>query len=296
MKNKIYLIPVLMVFFLVIQQKDLKSQSFTSSNPHDSILFEGAKENDLVKKSDNCVVNVSWVRGHVIGTHHETKFIRVKDCGVEERLVPQDTVRRGQLLEKDEVEVGEDNDIETGDDGKIIFRLSDGSELVLGPNSKINISKWYCNDPHPVLSFISKTAGKIWFQIEKAVGGAKWEVKTEAAIIGNRGTTFAVENGDKTTTVKVYDGAVEFNQNFGSEATKSQEEQIKQLNEDFQNGKISMEEYSSKMKEFVDWNLKNRGSDYQVIVNAGYKSTITGIDKATEPEPFDVNADRWWEK
>src|SRR5437867_2554631 len=292
MKNKIYLLPVLMVFFLVMQPKNLKSQSFTSSNPHDSILFDGAKSNDLLKTPDKCVVYVNWVRGHVIATHHEKKLVHVVECGIEQGWVAQDTIRRGQLLEKDEVEVGNNNDIETGDDGEVKLSLSDGSVLVVGPNSKLNISNWYCNDPHPVLSFISKTAGKIWFEIEKAVGGSKWEIKTEMAIIGNRGTKFTVENGDKTTTVKVYDGAVEFNQNFGSEANKSKEEEIKQLNEDFQNGKISMEEYSAKMKEFVEWNVKNRGTDYQVIVNAGYKRTISGADKPTDRVSFDVNVDR----
>jgi septation ring formation regulator EzrA len=99
----------------------------------------------------------------------------------------------------------------------------------------------------------------------------------------------------------VYEGSVEFRQNFEGEGfkkgTEDWQEEMKKLNEDFQNGKITAQEYKEKFAEIQNKIKSNISTDpnYFVTVNAGYKSSITDANKPTDPEPFDTNADRWWE-
>jgi hypothetical protein len=71
---------------------------------------------------------------------------------------------------------------------------------------------------------------------------------------------------------------------------------MQKLGDDYQNGKISLEEYIKKItvlqKEMTD-NMPQVG----ITVNAGYESKIVGTgSNPTEPVTFDTNDNRWWEK
>ena len=90
-------------------------------------------------------------------------------------------------------------------------KLADGSVLRVGPSSKVELS---------VAAFgrtveerkVSATlvVGKVWANVAKAVGGEqRFEVKTENAVAGVRGTTFRVDAAtDRSVVVKVYSGTV----------------------------------------------------------------------------------------
>ncbi len=101
--------------------------------------------------------------------------------------------------------------LKTGEDSRAELKYPDGSIVRLGPASVLKLEG---------VSFDGKTkqvhaestlvAGQAWAKVAKLVGGdAKFEVKTQNAVAGVRGTVFRVNiEKDKATLVKVYTGAV----------------------------------------------------------------------------------------
>jgi len=69
---------------------------------------------------------------------------------------------------------------------------------------------------------------------------------------------------------------------------------MKKLAEDYQGGKISIEEFTKKMQEFQK-EMTEFLSGNEITVNAGFESRITGTDKPTDPVPIDANEKPWWE-
>jgi hypothetical protein len=191
--------------------------------------------------------------------------------------------------------------VKTEDDGALLLGFKDGSEIVIGPDTKLAIPRDYCKyESSYNLELIDD--GKITI---RSSGKTTLNITTRRSVSSNKKTQYTVEivkDGDKTTDIlKVYEGSVEFRQNFQGEGfkkgTKDREEEMKKLNEDLQSGKITKEEFAKKMLEIQNKIKEDTSTDpnYFVTVNAGYMSSITDANKPTDPEPFDTNADRWWE-
>jgi hypothetical protein len=107
--------------------------------------------------------------------------------------------------------VFQDDLIETLDKARLELRLADKSVIRLGPNSKTQLkSAAFEGGPDKRKFSASLLLGNVWAKVTSAVGGdAKFEVETENAVAGVRGTTFRVDaRADKTTLVKVYAGTV----------------------------------------------------------------------------------------
>ncbi len=101
--------------------------------------------------------------------------------------------------------------IETQRRTRLEVRLADQSVLRLGPLSRAEVeSAVFGKTPEDRKVTARLAVGQVWANVAKAVGGeARFEVKTENAVAGVRGTTFRVDAAtDRSVVVKVYAGTV----------------------------------------------------------------------------------------
>jgi hypothetical protein len=101
--------------------------------------------------------------------------------------------------------------LETQKRTRLEVSLSDGSVVRLGPSSRAEVQAAAFGKTVEERNVSAKLlVGKVWANVAKAVGGEqRFEVKTENAVAGVRGTTFRVDAAnDKSVVVKVYSGTV----------------------------------------------------------------------------------------
>jgi hypothetical protein len=101
--------------------------------------------------------------------------------------------------------------VETASRSRVELTLSDASVLRLGPLSRVELDAaafGASTDDRKVSAKLR--VGNVWASVTKALGGeSRFEVKTENAVAGVRGTTFRVDaSKDKSVVVKVYSGTV----------------------------------------------------------------------------------------
>src|SRR5713226_6868116 len=103
--------------------------------------------------------------------------------------------------------------LDTGS-GRILLRLSDGSEVMVRAHTRLQLQQPSLTDP----SYFQLLLGRIRALINKRTGGAvPFELGTPSAVIAVRGTQFDVEvNPRNVTEVDVVDGLVEV---YGRNAT-----------------------------------------------------------------------------
>ena len=101
--------------------------------------------------------------------------------------------------------------LETGRRTRLEVKLADGSALRLGPATRALVETARFGKTVEERKVSAKLlVGKVWANVAKAVGGeARFEVQTENAVAGVRGTTFRVDAAtDRSVVVKVYSGTV----------------------------------------------------------------------------------------
>ncbi len=101
--------------------------------------------------------------------------------------------------------------LETHRRTRLEVRLADDSVLRLGPTSRAVVETARFGKTAEGRNVSAKlVVGKIWANVAKAVGGeARFQVQTENAVAGVRGTTFRVDaENDRSVVVKVYSGSV----------------------------------------------------------------------------------------
>jgi hypothetical protein len=101
--------------------------------------------------------------------------------------------------------------LETGRRTRLEVKLADESVLRLGPLSRATVQAASFGATVEDRKVSAKlVAGQIWANVAKAVGGeARFEVRTENAVAGVRGTTFRVDaSKDRSVVVRVYSGTV----------------------------------------------------------------------------------------
>jgi FecR protein len=103
--------------------------------------------------------------------------------------------------------------LDTGS-GRLLLRLSDGSEVIVRSHTRLEVQQPSLTDP----SYFQLLLGRIRALINKRTGGAApFELGTPSAVIAVRGTQFDVEvNPRSVTEVDVVDGLVEV---YGRNAT-----------------------------------------------------------------------------
>jgi hypothetical protein len=101
--------------------------------------------------------------------------------------------------------------IETARRTRVELTLVDRSVLRLGPLSRVELDAAAFGKVTGDRKVSARLrVGNVWAHVTKALGGeARFEVKTENAVAGVRGTTFRVDaSKDKSCVVKVYAGSV----------------------------------------------------------------------------------------
>lgn len=101
--------------------------------------------------------------------------------------------------------------LETSRRTRLEVRLADQSVVRLGPKSKAVVqAASFGKDVEDRKVSAKLVVGQVWANVAKAVGGeARFEVQTENAVAGVRGTTFRVDAArDRSVVVKVYSGTV----------------------------------------------------------------------------------------
>src|SRR5258707_377606 len=96
--------------------------------------------------------------------------------------------------------------LDTGS-GRLLLRLSDGSEVMVRAHTRLQVQQPSLTDP----SYFQLLLGRIRALVNKRTGGAvPFELGTPSAVIAVRGTQFEVEgNSRNVTEVDVVDGLVE---------------------------------------------------------------------------------------
>jgi hypothetical protein len=96
--------------------------------------------------------------------------------------------------------------LDTGS-GRLLLRLSDGSEVIIRAHTRLQVQQPTLTDP----SYFQLLLGRIRALINKRTGGAiPFELGTPSAVIAVRGTQFEVQvNPRNVTEVDVVDGLVE---------------------------------------------------------------------------------------
>ena len=96
--------------------------------------------------------------------------------------------------------------LDTGS-GRLLLRLSDGSEVMVRAHTRLQVQQPSLTDP----SYFQLLLGRIRALVSKRTGGAvPFELGTPSAVIAVRGTQFDVEvNSRNVTEVDVVDGLVE---------------------------------------------------------------------------------------
>jgi ferric-dicitrate binding protein FerR (iron transport regulator) len=106
--------------------------------------------------------------------------------------------------------VFENDVVETAPGAKLELKLKDGSVIRLGPASKLQLKSAYFGKQGEKKFSAKLMFGRVWSKVTGLVGGdSKFEVETDNAVAGVRGTTFRVDaSTDRSVLVRVYSGAV----------------------------------------------------------------------------------------
>ena len=109
------------------------------------------------------------------------------------------------------VVVSQGDTIETQDATRLEIRFSDASVLRLGPESRLQLTEAHFGGGAARRQLTARLfLGRLWAKVTSVIqGDQKFQVETENAVAGVRGTTFRVDaNADRSALVRVYDGAV----------------------------------------------------------------------------------------
>jgi hypothetical protein len=101
--------------------------------------------------------------------------------------------------------------VETGKRTRLELKLGDGSALRLGPVSRLELAAAsFGRSPEEREVSAKLAVGNVWANVARSVGGSsRFEVATENAVAGVRGTTFRVDAAkDRSCVVRVYAGTV----------------------------------------------------------------------------------------
>lgn len=109
--------------------------------------------------------------------------------------------------------VSEGDRLKTGANGLAVIKFTDGSQIKLNSNTVITIKTQ--KGQKGILSKIKVNLGKIWCNITSP-RTMEMDIETPAANATIRGTEFEISVDNNETTLDVYNGAVQFHNEFGS--------------------------------------------------------------------------------
>lgn len=120
-------------------------------------------------------------------------------------------VRNGAPVKLDAgAPIAKGDEVRTGGDGYVVIRLADGSVLKLPADSSLSVQNTEkVRDTDAVRSKMQLLKGRVEAVVTKFKGsGNRFEVTTEQAVAGVRGTEFRVATGGGATASEVLEGSV----------------------------------------------------------------------------------------
>ena len=251
MKKFIVLITFMLVTFNFLsvraQPQQLTSvlERFSQFNyiEDDSLLFDGNYKNSnyFNKVREECNLKVTKVQGKVFGTIITTKIEDI--CG------EIDTVQKltyGQLKVGDIV--ASEQFLRTQDFSQLEVETKDGKNVWPAPTTEFKMGRDYCMGKGVAELY----SGRV--HVHGGNGETDTYISTEHRTVHITKTEFSVEivkEGEITTDIlKVYEGTVSFGLNMqNKEVGKKNDDkaaEMQKLADDFQNGKIGIEEIFKK--------------------------------------------------
>ena len=122
------------------------------------------------------------------------------------------------------VAVAQGDVLETQPGARLEVRFSDNSVLRLGPAARLQLVEAHFGAGAARRKLTARLFfGKLWAKVTSVIQGEqKFQIETENAVAGVRGTTFRVDaNEDKSVLVRVYDGAVAVGKSAPPDSHKS---------------------------------------------------------------------------
>ncbi len=115
---------------------------------------------------------------------------------------------RSALAQGGAVDVGDE--VATGAGARLELTLADRSVVRLGPSSKLTLREAELSGDGQKKFSAKLLLGKLWAKVASTLGGeSHFDVETDNAVAGVRGTTFRVDaHHDRSVLVRVYAGAV----------------------------------------------------------------------------------------
>lgn len=279
---------IIFLFCFAFQLSVQSQQTGGRSIPRDSLTFDGVYSDINNTASCSCPIKILWQKGGPVwGTECITKISSI--CGEKDTGI----IARTRILSLKATEVADGDSIRTGDfeDAGIKLQLADGKTIEMSRNASLIVDKDHCKNPmtlrvHYGLVYLDLTHG----DRDKSIA-----VMTGQGIVVNKGTRFTVEvTGDGVEIVRVYEGSVEFKMNPANsdykKSNKDKDAAMKQLTEDYKNGKITAAEFTQKSMELSKQVTEN-SVPKTVTVEAGYESRINGFGNPTDPVAFDTSDD-----
>ena len=106
--------------------------------------------------------------------------------------------------------VSQGDTLETQQGARLEVRFGDNSVLRLGPRAKVQLAEAHFGGAARRKFSARLFFGKLWAKVTSVIQGEqKFQIETENAVAGVRGTTFRMDaNQDKSVLVRVYDGTV----------------------------------------------------------------------------------------
>lgn len=108
------------------------------------------------------------------------------------------------------VEVFQSDALETGQDSKAQIDMVDGTNLLIGPGTRIRLSEYEVADDNSVTSaVVDVLSGWMRFAVAKLNDLGSYDIDTPTMTIGVRGTEGVIEAGDQKSGLFLEEGKVE---------------------------------------------------------------------------------------
>jgi hypothetical protein len=188
-----------------------------------------------------------------------------------------------RTIKENDEPVNEMDTIVTKDGARVIVQFDDGALSVLDEKSRLRVEK---------TSWFSYLGGKVYFTFKKVFGEPR-QVKTRAATIGVRGTTFIIseigENGGETVALK--EGLLDIESTGPAFEIHRQKEldEFERFKLEQQAARTQMkdefEQYKKQtMREFVEYRRDFTLQPNRVISLTGYRVDETAMTEASKAD------------
>jgi len=138
--------------------------------------------------------------------HAATSIGVITDIEGEVKLLRGDTF----FAAANGVEVFQSDALETGEDSKAQVDMVDGSNLLVGPGTRIRLSEYEVGDDNSVTSaVVDVVSGWMRFAVAKLDDLGSYNIDTPTMTIGVRGTEGVIEAGDEKSGLFLEEGKVE---------------------------------------------------------------------------------------